>query len=261
MLEHFADVHHHARRHGQCVAHVVEQLFELRHNEAQHGDQRKHGHAQQNRRVDRRRNHAFAQRADALHVLDQTRHDGRHLAGNLARADHVHVEIAEQLRVIGQRLAERRTALDLVQNVDQQRGDRGLVAHVDEHAQRVVQRQPGLQHDRQFGGQRQHILRIDLGLGIALFPGRILHASRHCTALVRARTGFLHVQRRHALVAQTLEHLSGARGIHAALGDLAVGGGGAPVEIRHRSGPVSRVPVHRGWSHRPAPCADRLRAG
>ena len=45
--------------------------------------------------------------------------------------------------------AQGRAALDGLENALQQLAHRGLIAHLNEHAQGVVQRQPGTQHDGQ----------------------------------------------------------------------------------------------------------------
>ena len=71
----------------------------------------------------------------------------RHLAADFARADHVDVEVAKVRLVRGQRAAEGRAAFHVFQHFFQHGAHAGLVAHVDEHAQRGIERQPGAQHD------------------------------------------------------------------------------------------------------------------
>ena len=56
---------------------------------------------------------------------------------------------------------ERGAALDRLQNALQQLTHGGFVTHLDEHAQSVVQRQPGTQHDGQLRGEGQNIFGLD----------------------------------------------------------------------------------------------------
>ncbi len=271
--EGMAQGHHQLGRQGKRVAHVGEELLELRHDEAQHGDQRQHGHAQQDGRIDGGRDDAVPQGALALHVGDEPFEHGGHLAARLAGADHVDVEVAEQVAVLRERPAEGRAALDGIEHALQQDGHAGLVAHVDEHPQRVVERQAGAQHDGEFRRECKHVRLLDGALAAAP-AGRRHHASGSggcgdafaCAARGgrsdrwRSR-GIADAQGRETLVAQLLEDLRLAQRGLPAFDDLAGCGDGAPGVVRHRPGPASRGSVRPAWSRPPPPCAGRPRRG
>ena len=193
--------HHQARGCRQCIAHLGKELFKLRNDEAQHGDDGQHRHPQQDAGVDDRRHHAFAQRTQALQVLDQALHHRRHLAAGLARADHIDVKIAKQGTVFGQGLAEGHAPLDIVQHALEQRLNRGLAGHLDHHPQGVVQRQARFQHDGQLGSQRQHIRLPDRATdALHLARGRAARVARGLRC--PGRGGVFYGQRREAAVAQ-----------------------------------------------------------
>ena len=82
-------------------------------------------------------------------MLHQPIQHAGHLPAGLAGADHVDIEVAKQVSMRLQGPAQGCTALDGLQDALQQFAHRRLVAHLNEHAQGVVQRQPGTQHDGQ----------------------------------------------------------------------------------------------------------------
>ena len=249
--------HDDARGQRQRLAHVLEQALELRHHEAQHADQRQQRDAQQDGRVQGGGDDAFAQRAQPLHVRHQAFEHLRHLAAGFARAHHVEVEVAKQLAPLGQRATEGGAALDVFEHAFQQLAHAGLGAHLDQHAQRVVQRQAGAQHDGQLAGEGQHVGALHRALERALAGAAQRGRGRGL------RRGGADVDGRQAALAQLAQHDVDSRGFAAAFDQLAVGGGGAPDKFSHcgrprvgtgsrevltfRSGPASRAAARRGW--------------
>ena len=149
----------------------------------------------------------------------------RHLAADFARADHVDVEVAKVRLVRGQRAAEGRAAFHVFQHFFQHGAHAGLVAHVDEHAQRGIERQPGAQHDGQLAGEREHVG----GLDGAARGARARAGQRRAFGLA----GRLHAYGRQPPLAQLAQHIGFGGGFGAAFGGLAVGMGGAPEKFRH----------------------------
>ena len=175
-------------------------------------------------------------------MFDQTVKHGRHLTAGLARTHHVDIEIAKKLTVLCQRAAQRCTALDGIQDALHEGCYARLVAHVNQHAQGVVERQTGAQHDGQFGRDGEHIGSCHRPLRLAHFGLResarpISSYSAGTRSSTRALC-ILDVQRRQPLSTELFENRRSTDSSYAPLFDLARGGGGTPSEVRHRTGPA-----------------------
>ena len=241
-----ADDHDDAGGHGQFVAHVVEQHLELRHHKTEHHDKRDDSHAEQDARVNDGGDHAFAQGFESLKVFNQTFKHVAQLATGLARADHVDEKAVELFRVFGQRLAERGAAFDVGQQGLRQPAHGGFGIHADQHAQGVVERQPGFEHDGQLAGQGQDVDLRDLVILKKFTQARGLcvgHQAGH-----RDQCGsFGDGEQGQALRAQLLHGASLRGSGDAAFDNLCIGARRFPGELRHRSGPRSRAKARRGW--------------
>jgi len=93
---------HDARCHRQRLSGLVENLFELRHNEHHENRNRQDGYRHQNPRVDQCRDNAFAQLLGALQVIGETTQHVGLGAARFAGTHHVDVEARKHVAMLVQ---------------------------------------------------------------------------------------------------------------------------------------------------------------
>src|SRR5207244_690036 len=182
-LHELREVDDRLREGGQVGAESLVQALELRNHE----DQQDHRHddrdRQHRRRVEQRLLHLLLQGLGLFLVgghLVQERFEG---AGMLARFHEIHVQVVEVQRMLAERLVERRAALDIGLDVEDELLHGGLLMPVADDLEGLHERDARGKHGSELAAEYRDVAGIDLAAGAGL---ALLADSR----------------RRHALAAQ-----------------------------------------------------------
>ena len=111
-------------------------------------------------RVGQRAGDLRPQRVLRVEEVGQARQHRVQVAGRLARADHVGVELREDRRVRGQRVGQRAPLVDLLPDLGQHALELLVVGLLGQRAQRLGQRDARLEQRRELAGERRHLLRL-----------------------------------------------------------------------------------------------------
>ena len=95
---------------------------------------------------------------DLFDVGRQTLENGVENTARLAGSDHVDVEIVERLRVLAHRLGERRPALDVLPNLEDDLLEGLVLLLLTQDVQALHEGQTGIDHHRELPGEDRDVL-------------------------------------------------------------------------------------------------------
>ncbi len=145
-------------RHGQQVLFAPEDGRESRQHETQQEDGHADRHHGDDHRVDHRAFDLGSRLGFLVEVLGELLQHVAERTGDLGRRHHVDVEVAEDLRVLRQRLGEAVALLDVNLQVVDHSLELLVVLLAANSLQGILETDAGANHDRQLAGEMKNVL-------------------------------------------------------------------------------------------------------